>query len=603
FKLRSASPIELATNQSFAYMVPLSTANLKIIYPAHPDLTTTTFDGTWDMYLNVPTAQPSFVIYDGDFDYGSYDCSVNDSDDADTPNGVDFPWVVPGSNLAEGIATTTLGCVNSAKQPVTGPEGQVYTSGAPADNSIGASYRRDPAVVYEVTAPDGKVYPNTNPSGNMEWEQFLISSDRSVAADHYTNAPLPAGTYKVHVSGLDLSNLNAWHLAYDAVCIHEDGSPCVQVLHPFRIGDTVWADTNGNGVQDQGEAGISGVTLTLLDTNGNALLNGTATTDANGNYSFGVNAGTYTVQVDASNFEAGGVLSGYSPTTAGGNTQTNAVNTENILTYDFGYRLPFASLGDLVWEDANGNGIQDDGEAGSAGVTVALLGSDGATVVATTTTDTAGNYSFTGLMPGTYFVQILTPSEMVFTKAYAGSDDAADSDVDASGKTAAITLGAGETNTSVDAGLKPNVNYCSYIRSPGFWKNYSNHMSDAAFQNLLSHTQDFSYLTVSQARTILKTNNGTTKVGISQLGGVNASYLKFLLSAELNAAWNGQDNAASPNGMFGNGSYQGTNMTVNQVLHQAYLDRYKFSSTQKGYLQYLGSDGENVNQDMCLVQP
>ena len=68
---------------------------------------------------------------------------------------------------------------------------------------------------------------------------------------------------------------------------------------------TVWVDMNGDGMLDSGESKIPGVTVGLYasgdttyttpvnDINGNAL---TATTDANGNYSFlGITSGTYKV--------------------------------------------------------------------------------------------------------------------------------------------------------------------------------------------------------------------------------------------------------------------------------------------------------------------
>ena len=53
------------------------------------------------------------------------------------------------------------------------------------------------------------------------------------------------------------------------------------------IGDRVWLDENGNGVQDAGEAGIPNqlVTLTGADSNGNAVAL-TTYTDANGGYVF-----------------------------------------------------------------------------------------------------------------------------------------------------------------------------------------------------------------------------------------------------------------------------------------------------------------------------
>jgi hypothetical protein len=47
---------------------------------------------------------------------------------------------------------------------------------------------------------------------------------------------------------------------------------------PATLGDRVWEDTNANGVQDAGEAGIAGVTVQLKDENGAPVA--TTTTDA-----------------------------------------------------------------------------------------------------------------------------------------------------------------------------------------------------------------------------------------------------------------------------------------------------------------------------------
>jgi hypothetical protein len=100
-----------------------------------------------------------------------------------------------------------------------------------------------------------------------------------------------------------------------------------------EIGDTVWFDGNANGVQDNGEAGIAGVLINLLDGNGNVV--STATTDANGNYLFEVDSNTYTVQVDPSNFNSGGPLAGLRSST--GDQHTETVVDSPIYTYDFGY--------------------------------------------------------------------------------------------------------------------------------------------------------------------------------------------------------------------------------------------------------------------------
>jgi hypothetical protein len=487
FKIRSNSPLELSTNKSFAYMIPIGNtmADVYIIYPEYPATSPTAYDGTWEMYLNVPSSQTSFAIWDGDMDFGSHDCSLNDTDDPNTPNDVLPPFAIGISDRLEGIATSTYRCRDSAGNIITGPDGQVFATGNPGDDYHFSYFRREPAVTYDVIDPNGNVYHNPNPSGDSEWEQFLITTDHSVLADHYVDSLLPAGIYQVRVTGLDLSNLNAWHIPYDVMGIYEDGTPVVPVLKPFKLGDAIWNDANGNGIQDEGEAGIAGVTVTLLDANG--LPNGTAVTDENGQYSFGVTAGDYSVQVDPGNFEPGGALAGFASTT-GGELLTDTVTNDNVLTYDFGYRL-----------------------------------------------------------------------EQV-------------------------------------------VNYCAYIRSPGFWKNYKNHMSDAAFLSLVSNTQDFSTLTVKQAVAIIGKNNGKTKIGVPELDGVDARYLKFLLVAQINAAWNGEPKSPALDGTFGAGIYQGSGLTVNQLLHQAYLDRWNFSSEQLSMLNYLGADGEKDGLDSCLVQ-
>ncbi|MBN8590077.1 MAG: DUF11 domain-containing protein [Rhodothermia bacterium] len=66
------------------------------------------------------------------------------------------------------------------------------------------------------------------------------------------------------------------------------------VQSPIEIGNRVWLDTDNDGVQDAGEAGISGVTVELVKA-GTTLA--TATTDANGNYYFSSATGTDTASI------------------------------------------------------------------------------------------------------------------------------------------------------------------------------------------------------------------------------------------------------------------------------------------------------------------
>ncbi|MBL8375444.1 SdrD B-like domain-containing protein [Accumulibacter sp.] len=154
--------------------------------------------------------------------------------------------------------------------------------------------------------------------------------------------------------------------------------------------------------------------------------------------------------------EAGGVYANKATVTAGG------LSDSDLSHYSVQAPVLKASIGNLVWCDTDGDGIQDTGELGVAGVTVRLLSTAG-TVVVSTTTDTNGFYRFGNLNPGDYKIQVVKPTGyQSFTKANQGSDDTVDSDVDASGMTAVTTLVAGENDISWDAGFAPNVKNLSF---------------------------------------------------------------------------------------------------------------------------------------------
>ncbi|MDN4639953.1 SdrD B-like domain-containing protein [Agreia sp. PsM10] len=121
-----------------------------------------------------------------------------------------------------------------------------------------------------------------------------------------------------------------------------------------------------------------------------------------------------------------------------------------------------SSIGDYVWNDVNGNGLQDAGEPAIPGFPVSLTGTDidGNTITAATTTDAAGNYLFAGLPQGTYTVTF-DPAGLGDTYSFAqykqGTDGALDSDADqTTGEAPAVTLAQSEQRLDVDAGLTRN---------------------------------------------------------------------------------------------------------------------------------------------------
>ena len=202
-----------------------------------------------------------------------------------------------------------------------------------------------------------------------------------------------------------------------------DGSWDAGLFRPASLGGTVWNDSNDNGIQDPGESGLDEVTVQLTTLSGTVVA--TTTTDVDGSYLFeGLPATLYRVKINtpptsapvsssntdlADNNQPGddnGNQNG-----AGAPTKSPVITLsygESDKTIGFGF-VPTVGVGNFVFIDHNGNGVGDDGE-GVAGVTLRLY-KQGDTVgtstpVATTTSIAGGNYLFSNLKPGAYFINI-----------------------------------------------------------------------------------------------------------------------------------------------------------------------------------------------------
>ncbi|TDM38804.1 LPXTG cell wall anchor domain-containing protein, partial [Macrococcoides goetzii] len=97
-----------------------------------------------------------------------------------------------------------------------------------------------------------------------------------------------------------------------------------------------------------------------------------------------------------------------------------------------------------VWFDTDHDGIQDAGEKGIEGATVALVKPDG--TITKTTTDANGHYIFKDLEPGKYTVYFETPAGMIPTGLNIG-DDTLDSD----GSVVSVDLT--DNNYTIDSGF------------------------------------------------------------------------------------------------------------------------------------------------------
>lgn len=275
---------------------------------------------------------------------------------------------------------------------------------------------------------------------------------------------LAAGTYnvRVEISTLPQGSTQTYDLNggldHEASRTLTTSQEATDVDFGYRasaaFGDYVWNDADADGVQDGGETGIASVRV-YLDINGNggfdSATESAALTDSNGAYSIGnLVPGTYTARIDVTTLPAN-MTQTFDATGGLDHAATFTLSaTQTRTEIDFGYTAP-VTIGDLVWNDEDGDGQKDAGESGLSGVTVTLYRGGNDTIAGTTTTNASGLYSFTNLMPGSYYVVFDPVAGFLRSTANQGAD-ASDSDADASGRTPTITLSGGQSNLTLDAG-------------------------------------------------------------------------------------------------------------------------------------------------------
>lgn len=336
-------------------------------------------------------------------------------------------------------------------------DGSTYTvvTNDPAGNQFRARPNRREYIVEDVVLADfqelgmvvGVVYPATisgvayldeNFSGAMDDGEETVSGlglvlldeqgqkvteGRTNARGRYTFENIMPGTYRL---SLDAKRGYAFtHLGEGSVIVNTgDGSGqselfqvtlganldnmSMGMIRPGVVQGAIFADANDNGKQDEGEGGLAGATVRLIEsTRGEAFA---ATVGEDGAFRFdAVMPGSYLLRYELPEdgvFSAGCDLS-----------QDGSVGESAAFSFKEGdeYTAPtrggltLGSVAGAVYNDRDGSGTQDEGEAPLAGVTLTLTPTRGDLTEVSCVTGEDGAFTLTGLRPDTYRLTVSFP--------------------------------------------------------------------------------------------------------------------------------------------------------------------------------------------------
>ena len=204
------------------------------------------------------------------------------------------------------------------------------------------------------------------------------------------------------------------------------------MILPGTVQGSVFADSNDNGLMDEGETGLAGTVVQLMSESGAVF---ETTLDETGAYLFdAVMPGRYYVRYQLPEDTV------FSPVQSGGNTMTGEGNVGASEWFDFatGQQVDMPLTGGVTlgiisgtaFTDHNGSGTLDAGDAPLSGVTLTLTPTRNDLEEITCTTGTDGVFTLPQLHPDTYTLRVAFPDGLVLTRQTgytlpltAGTDD------------------------------------------------------------------------------------------------------------------------------------------------------------------------------------
>ncbi len=251
---------------------------------------------------------------------------------------------------------------------------------------------------------------------------------------------------------------------------------------PCTLGDFVWEDINVNGIQDDGELGIEGVEVELVNDFTNVVYS--TTTDETGHYlfdsSYNLSPGEYHLifyrpfKYLFTYRDIGNDDKDSDPNPVTGTTYFLSLESgDTTVDWDAGM-YKSSTIEGFTWRDSDMDGIQDSDEIPMSNIMVKLFRESNDELIETTYTDDDGIYIFgeeTEIKPDEYYIEFQLLLSFAFTLQNVGSDDM-DSDANIVGITPVFSIQPGENIVNIDAGyyVEPPDN-CDLNEPIGFCEN------------------------------------------------------------------------------------------------------------------------------------
>jgi len=209
------------------------------------------------------------------------------------------------------------------------------------------------------------------------------------------------------------------------------------------LGDFVWEDIDENGIQDIDEPGLAGIEVFLFDQSTDLI--GQTISSNDGEYNFeDVPPGNYYAEVNIQDYEISPFEASSDDSENSDLTMINGVATskpvllfdgDDYLDLDFGLIKAEVDTSDnsdnlisgFVFEDLDGNGINDGSDILTDDLEVSLFDFNGTLIEVVNSKN--GAYEFTGFPNGVYYVQFNLPNETSPSPSGIGNDPLNDSDV------------------------------------------------------------------------------------------------------------------------------------------------------------------------------